>query len=163
MTEYQQSEQPAPTRPWRGPRTRFVTEDVDGRRRIVVVREGALPDLGAPLPLRTVFTPPARRRIPKTAAEVAAHFKTEATLRRPRFARPASPSEVATPEECRAMRARLALGQREASEQSGVSRGVISELESPRAGRRSVDQPSPQTDVYVAWLRRQVALLEGQE
>lgn len=154
MTDYQQTQ-------WRGPTTRaIVVTDADGRRHITFHREGTFP----------AFTDaPARQSgIPATAEAVAAHFRASGLLKRPPSRRPAtaaSLSPVPTPDEYRAMRERLGMSQREAAAAAHVSRGFISELETPRLrpqkGRRtwaSRDR-SPQAVAYAAWLRQAVGAL----
>lgn len=158
MTDYQQTQ---PASQWRGPTTRaVVVTDADGRRRITFQREGIFPAF-TDVPVR-------QSGIPATAEGVAAHFRASGLLKRPPSRRPvteASLSPVPTPDEYRAMRERLDMSQRDAAAAAHVSRGFISELETPRKQPSANRRPSanrdrsPQAVKYAAWLRRAVAAL----
>lgn len=152
---------------WRGPRTRaVVVTGTDGRRRISYHREGALPDLPAPLPLRTRFAPRVTPTIPETATGVAAHFRVSTLTRSPAAAAAREAAPPPSPEAFKAMRERLGMSQRDVATAAGVSRSLVSELESPQkrpqTGRRRADHRAhnPQAVQYAAWLRLRVAQSE---
>ena len=125
MDELAQTQQTQPQRP---PRYVVVTEP-DGKRR--VARADGLP-LGTPF-VRT--TPPPAPRV--TARGFLAALRRGTTTQRGGKAPAADDATVPTGEELRRRREAAGLGQRDLAAMAGVSRGLLSEIET--GGRNAPD------------------------